>query len=189
MLKKTVIACVVPVVFAIALYGGSEALKGRPGFCVSCHLDGGTPLHAEKNRLFMQDPPVNLAGLHRNKLKEFGCTACHSGHSAEARLKVALEEMTNTFSYFFRKFEEPKKLDAAFMPDASCELCHKELPRKPNRFHGITAHQPKVKAPCMVCHVAHARGRADYYFIDDGKLLGACKKCHANIPGRFEFAK
>lgn len=188
MVRKTIVSVIAAILLPLIFFSGSEAIKSRPGFCVSCHLDEGTPLHADKNRLFAQEPPVNLSGLHRRKLKGFSCTGCHSGVSVGGKLNVALVEAKNTLRYFFGKYEEPKKLDLALMPDENCEGCHKEPAEAPDSFHGAKAHRPKVKTPCAVCHDGHTRGRADYHFINEEKLRDACNHCHPAIPAKFRPA-
>ncbi|MBI3794883.1 MAG: hypothetical protein HY280_09180 [Nitrospinae bacterium] len=166
----------------------AEHLKEGPEFCVSCHLSNGEKLHAEKFKAFSAENPPNLAGQHRKKSAEkFTCSSCHSGRGTEMRGRVSIEEIKNTLAYFFAKFEEPKKFDQSLMPDENCEACHKSYKGGATSFHGMKAHTPKIKFPCIACHAAHPSGGAKYYFLTEKDVLGVCKKCHPNLPPSFKL--
>lgn len=165
----------------------SETLKRDPAFCAACHLPDGTTLHAAKNRLFREQPPRDLAALHRAKQADFSCAGCHDGRTFGQRLAVRWEEAANTAAYFLGNYKEPERLKAGLMPDETCESCHHTLPTEHGTFHGITAHRPKIKFPCIDCHAAHAAGNPAYHYIDIERMKKTCARCHPNIPGTFQY--
>lgn len=174
---------------AAALTITIETLKRDPAFCAACHLPDGTTLHAGKNRLFREPPPRDLAARHRAKQTGFSCNGCHEGGAIERRLAIRWEEVKNTAAYFLDNFKEPQRLEAGMMPDETCESCHQSIPAERSAFHGISAHRPKIKFPCIDCHAAHIAGDAAYHFINMEKLRKTCARCHPNIPGIFQFFK
>jgi len=166
----------------------SEGIKRQPGFCVFCHIDANTPLHAEKQRRFLGDPPANLASEHRKKAAEdFGCAACHAGASLQGRARLVVAETKNLYLYLFGDIEEPKKMDQAQMPDENCTSCHAEIKPGKGRFHGFSAHRPMTNIRCIVCHRSHVPGSRVWYFMDLESLMAVCRKCHMNIPAGFSM--
>jgi len=164
----------------------SDSIKRRPDFCVSCHLANNKSLHEEKHKGFNKDISENLAGAHRLKGGEgFSCKDCHTGRSAGLILKIGWLEFSNTVYHFFGDPKEPKKLDPDLMPDANCVVCHANMDKGMETFHGMMAHKPKVKVFCVQCHVTHPAGRKGYYFIDIPTLLEACKICHPQLSPAF----
>ncbi|MBI5638510.1 MAG: hypothetical protein HZA03_11120 [Nitrospinae bacterium] len=171
---------------ASALLVTLETLKREPSFCSVCHLPDGVTLHAEKNRIFGERPPRDLAALHRARQAGFVCSECHEGRTFGRRLAIRWEEAKNTTAYFLGTFKEPERLKAGLMPDETCESCHQSLPIKRDAFHGITAHRPKIKSPCIDCHASHTAGDPAYHFLDRERVKKACARCHRNIPGTFQ---
>ncbi|MBI5177661.1 MAG: hypothetical protein HZA04_00195 [Nitrospinae bacterium] len=189
MSKTLAIVPVALLALAVGWIGVSGAVKERPGFCVSCHLDAGTPLHAEKHRRFIQENPQDLAGYHRTKVPgEFACSGCHDGRTIGTKARVVWAEVHNTFLYVFGKFEEPAIPNLALLPDENCEGCHAEMKKERGRFHGFAAHRPRVTVACIACHRAHAAGNARRHYLDELKLAAVCAKCHRNIPAGFSFS-
>ncbi len=86
-------------------------------------------------------------------------------------------------------YKEPNRMKAGMMPDDTCESCHQSLHGEHSTFHGINAHLPRIKFPCIDCHEAHAAGDPRYHFIDIEKMKKTCIHCHPNIPGIFQYFK
>lgn len=187
MLKKNIPLLMALAGLAAILLITSETLKRNPSFCAACHLPDGATLHAAKNRLFGEQPPRDLAALHRAKRGDFSCAGCHDGRTFGQRLAVRWEEAKNTATYFLGDFKEPERLKAGLMPDETCESCHHPVPAERGAFHGIGAHLPKIKFPCIDCHAAHGAGNSAYHFIDIEKMKKTCAHCHPNIPATFQF--
>lgn len=172
-----------------AMTAALETLKRDPAFCAACHLPDGATLHAAKNRLFREPPPRDLAAWHRAKKADFSCIECHGGRTFEQRLAIRREEAKNTAAYLLGNFKEPERLKAGMMPDDTCESCHPPIPAEHGTFHGISAHRPKIKFPCIDCHASHLTGDPAYYFITVEKMKKTCIHCHPNIPGTFQYFK
>lgn len=187
--SKALMAGVAGLMLVAALTITLETLKRDPAFCAACHLPDGATLHAAKNRLFRETPPRDLAAQHRAKQADLSCAGCHEGRTFEQRLAIRWEEAKNTAAYFFGNFKEPERLKAGMMPDEMCESCHQSIPREHGTFHGISAHLPKIKFPCIDCHASHIAGDPAYHFINLENLKKTCVRCHPNIPGTFQFFK
>ncbi len=176
-------------ILAAALAVALETAKRDPAFCATCHLPDGTTLHAEKGRLFRERPQRNLAALHRAKQADFSCAGCHEGRTSGQRLAIRWEEVKNTAAYLLGAYKEPERMQAGMMPDDTCESCHQSLHAEHGTFHGISAHRPKIKFPCIDCHPAHSPGDPAYHFMDIERMKKTCVHCHPNIPGTFQFFK
>ena len=183
--KRIAIAALLLVLLTPLFYSLGEKIKRRPEFCISCHIDSPTPRHIKKQKSFVKNVPVDLAGFHKSKSKDFSCTDCHAGRTLSIKMQIAVLETYNTFLHFLAKRVEPQSMKAKLMPDDNCTVCHKGSAESPESFHGLKPHIPSVSVPCISCHFAHIAGRPDYNFIDTDKIKQACKRCHPNLSEAF----
>ena len=75
-------------IFAWGAWAISDHMEADNEFCVSCHLDPETPLHAVKAREFRSAPAPNLVAAHLAAGADFRCIDCHGGASFLNKLRV-----------------------------------------------------------------------------------------------------
>lgn len=158
-------------------------LESDNEFCVSCHLDAGTPLHRAKMREGMATPPVNLASLHFEADPDFLCIACHGGASFVNRLRVKSVAAGDALAYVLGRFEEPSSMEHPLW-DEDCAQCHATYePERDDDFHAIDDHNlPGFAHRCVGCHRVHStRGEARFGFLESGHVRSACRDCHEEL--------
>ena len=171
-----------------AVAGGGWTLNRAihaEGFCVSCHLPDGSPLHGPKMATMVAEPPVTLAGLHfhqeRGRLR---CPDCHHGADWRERLEIMSHAAANTFQYFFGDYREPTAMRVP-IPDRFCNRCHADVADKApfQSFHWSWGHgEMKVVdrvITCVECHTNHTRRpREGTSFMARDPTLELCRVCH-----------
>lgn len=162
-------------------------LESRRTFCTACHLPNGTPLHERKLRLALQQPGLDLVGVHFRKADggQFTCADCHRGAGWRGRSRVLWASASDTLRYYLASYREPTRLPRP-MGNRTCTGCHRDVTRagNHNRFHGLTAHLDQTTIRCTDCHVAHARwsqpSREAAYLRHTAREV--CGRCHKGDP-------
>lgn len=178
---------------AVALSTGwavSDRLEQDNDFCNACHLEAGTPLHAEIRRDFDASTPVSLAGAHGRARVDarsdgaFRCIDCHGGTSLVGRARVKALAVKDAFWYAVGHFEEPRAMSQPLW-DEDCSRCHPRFDEseaeswQTARFHQLSVHNAELGVDCVECHLAHEPGaRPDANFLHAAWVRSQCARCH-----------
>lgn len=157
----------------------------QEGFCVSCHLPDGGPLHGPKMAGMVAEPPVTLAGVHYHMAEDrLHCPDCHHGTDWRERLEIMGHAAHNTFRYFFTDYREPDQMLVP-IPDQFCNRCHADVKDEApfQSFHWSWGHgEMKVVdrvITCTECHVNHSlRPDGQTSFMAKEPTLELCRVCH-----------
>jgi nitrate/TMAO reductase-like tetraheme cytochrome c subunit len=168
----------------------TDRLERDNGFCVSCHLDAETPLHAGKHRDLTALPPATLSAAHGRARVEgredgaFRCIDCHGGTGALGRTRVKLLAAKDALVYVTGRFDEPETMRWPLW-DEDCRKCHarfEEAAAAEESFHALAVHNRALGVACVECHLVHdAGGLADHDFLHPAHVRGQCARCHAEF--------
>jgi nitrate/TMAO reductase-like tetraheme cytochrome c subunit len=167
----------------------TDRLERDNDFCNACHLESGTPLHAEVRAAFDARPAATLAAAHAGVRIEgredgFRCIDCHGGASLVGRARVKVLAAKDAFWYVVGSFEEP---DGMRWPlwDEDCRKCHEAFDEAPAstwqspRFHQVPLHNVELGVDCVRCHRVHdAGGNTSAHFIHADSVRVECARCH-----------
>lgn len=166
----------------------SDRLEQENDFCVSCHLEGGEPLHADNRADLDARPaqalaPAHAAAGHPDE-REFRCIDCHGGTGFLGRARVKLLSVKDAFWYVVGRFEEPEGMHWP-IEDEGCVKCHQAFEPSPSSngepqaFHALAIHNHALGVSCVACHGAHEQGGlADFHFLHPVSVRAECAKCH-----------
>ncbi|MDZ7754500.1 MAG: cytochrome c3 family protein [Gammaproteobacteria bacterium] len=189
MSRGTGLVALILMVAVVGTLGGGWALDHRihgEGFCHSCHLPDGGPLHGPKMATTVAEPPQSLAGLHYHQPEEerLRCPDCHHGADWRERLIIMSHAARNTFQYFFGDFREPDEMRVP-IPDHFCNRCHADVAKKApfQSFHSSWGHGEMQVMDrvigCTECHVVHdQKPAAGTSFMAREPTLEICRACH-----------
>ncbi|HKI97514.1 MAG TPA: hypothetical protein VKB51_03465 [bacterium] len=186
-LRWLLVAAALPLIAAPAGVALTDHLEARRSFCNACHLPDGSPLHATKMRLALQQPGLDLTGVHFQRADHgrFTCADCHRGQGWRERAHVLWGSAANTARYYFATYREPRKLDRPIL-DTACTRCHMAVtrPGDTHRFHGIRAHLDQTTIRCTDCHRAHAATSEPTQQAADMRQTArrTCGLCHKGDP-------
>ncbi|MCP4007356.1 MAG: hypothetical protein GY725_24505 [bacterium] len=158
----------------------SEELESHDGFCVSCHLDAATVLHADKLADFESLRPVNLASVHRLADPQFRCITCHRGAGLGNRLRVKAVAARDALLFVLGRFGEPERMKQPLW-DEDCVQCHPGYdPEREDAYHAIGVHnRADFDVRCVECHLAHPKGGNEAFsFLIERPVNRACQLCH-----------
>ncbi len=160
----------------------TDRLESDNEFCVSCHLDAETPLHAAKFEELRAEPAASLAGAHRSAEAAFLCIDCHGGASFPNRLRVKTVAARDALSYVLGGFEEPTRMRHPLW-DEDCVRCHERYAaERDDAFHAISQHNVDFEVACVTCHRAHPQSeRAEHHFIKPDVVRPVCLTCHEEL--------
>jgi hypothetical protein len=170
----------------------TDRLEADNAFCVSCHLDAGTPLHRDNHTDFEERSEVSLAVAHSiagNGAHEdgaFRCIDCHGGSGFVGRARVKLLSAKDAFWYVSGRFEEPDGMHWPLRDEdcAGCHVSYEERSSDPGHsgdpaFHELAVHNQKLGVDCVTCHLSHERGAlASHYFVQPLHVRAQCAQCH-----------
>lgn len=89
LVRSIALAALIFITFAALAMAISGKITKRDGFCVSCHLPSGKPLHQKKMEMMTSRESLSLAGVHfQNKKSPLGCPECHHGTNLTERIEV-----------------------------------------------------------------------------------------------------
>ena len=171
-----------PAAAALGLAGVAH-LASTEGFCTSCQLPSGRPLHELKAQLARPPPPRDMTAVHLQQHRApMDCVGCHRGTGWRGRGVVLWGSLRNTLRYVFAGYREPESLGHP-TEDAACVGCHgvAELASSAQRFHGLRARQGlSALVTCTDCHLSHAQspqgaGHAERLAL---AALAGCRRCH-----------
>jgi hypothetical protein len=167
----------------------TDHLEQDNDFCNACHLEPGVPLHAEIRRDFDAPEPADLAAVHAlagNAARAdaaFRCIDCHGGVGPPGRLRVKVLAAKDAFWYVVGRFEEPTDMRWPLW-DEDCARCHRSFEEsevdswRAPRFHQLPVHNVELGVDCVECHLSHAGGAPDAWFLDVSHVRSQCARCH-----------
>jgi hypothetical protein len=153
-------------------------------FCVSCHL------HTAEYRGMTGDSLATLAAAHARAHRgghPERCFTCHSGEGVMGWSAVTALSAWDAARWVLGDRHETKAMRLP-ITNAACLKCHAEVTRggtskDPNSvFHALSNHRG-VKTPCVTCHVTHARGTHERWFLDPEVVRRQCQTCHNDLWG------
>jgi hypothetical protein len=182
--RKGVLALLlVAIVAAPVGWIGSNELESRNAFCVACHLDADTPLHAQKRQEFESRAPRSLAAVHWAARGEgepgFRCIDCHGGASFPNQLRVKTVAARDALMWLAGSFDEPDHMKHPLW-DEDCAQCHERYaPVRDDSFHAIADHNIEFAHACVECHLTHSTDvNPDLYYLNRETVLPVCRNCH-----------
>ena len=173
-IRLLVLAVAVPVL----AWAVSDRLESENWFCVSCHLESGAPLHAQKFKEFTSEPVESLVAAHFAPSRDFRCIECHRGTGWLGRVRVKAVAAGDVARYFLSSFGEPERMRYPLWDD-DCVQCHARYePTSEDAYHAIASHDG-IDYACVECHQAHpTSGDPDLQFLSREVVLPVCRNCH-----------
>jgi hypothetical protein len=173
---------------ALGAAGGSagwvitDQLESNDEFCVSCHLEDGTPLHERKLAEYREAPAASLAAVHLAAESGFRCIDCHGGASPPNRIRVKLVAARDALLYLAGTFEEPTRMEHPLW-DEDCARCHARYsPARDDAFHAIAQHNVDFEVACVSCHRSHPQSdRGAHQWIEPEVVRPLCLTCHEEL--------